>query len=235
MNKPLKLSLCDGCGCGCAEAANPLYKKSALFVGDSLCQALYEQNIQGFGNAFGWAGRIFEWNQMEGINGGISAASLSDCRGTNVIIAQIKKQIGKEFDYVIIEGGVNDAWDSAPIGEISPDFDSDFDPKTFSGALENAFKCAKDNFNNAKIGYIIAYQMPAAPVESLLDMSPYFNRAKEICNKWNVPYLDLYSHEDFNKNQMKTHTQECLYDFIHPNTKGYNVIAPVINDWMKTL
>ncbi len=214
---------------------NPLYKKSALFVGDSLCQALYEQNIQGFGPAFGWAGRIIQWNSMDGINGGISAASLSDCRGANVIIAQLNKQIGKTFDYIILEGGVNDAWDSAPLGEISNGFNGPFNPKTFAGALENAFKTAKECFGNPKIGYIIAYQMPSAPVESLWDMSPYFNMAKEICKKWDVPCLDLYSNEDFNKNQMKTSTQECLYDFIHPNTTGYNVISPVINDWMKTL
>lgn len=214
---------------------NPLYKKSALFVGDSLCQALYEQNIEGFGNAFGWAGRIMEWNEMSGINGGISCASLSDSRGANVIIAQLNKQIGKEFDYIIVEGGVNDAWDTAPLGEIAKDFEGPFDPKTFAGALENLFKAARDNFKSAKIGYVISYQMPSAPVESLLDMSPYFDLSKEICKKWDVPYLDLYSDEDFNKNQMKTSTNECLYDFIHPNTKGYNTISPVINDWMKTI
>ncbi len=214
---------------------NPLYKKSALFIGDSLCQAMYEQNIKDFGPAFGWAGRIMEQNEMTGFNGGISAASLSDCRGANVIIAQLNKQIGKDFDYIIVEGGVNDAWENAPVGEIAKDFEGPFNPKTMAGSLEHIFKTARDNFKGAKLGYIIAYQMPSAPVESLWDMSAYFDMAKEICKKWDVPFLDLYTDEDFNKNEMKTHTQECLYDFIHPNTKGYNTITPRINDWMKTI
>jgi len=216
-----------------SSLANPLYKKSALFVGDSLCQALYEQNIPNFGDGFGWAGRIMQMNEMSGTNGGISGASLSDCRGLNVIINQLKKQAGNSFDYVILEGGVNDAWDAAPLGNIQDG--DEFDPKTFAGALEYAFKFTKESFPDAKIGYIIAYQMPASPVESLVDMSAYFDLAKEICKKWEIPYLDLYSDEDFNKTQMKTSTNECLYDFIHPNTKGYNTITPVINDWMKTL
>ena len=58
---------------------------------------------------------------------------------------------------------------------------------------------------------------------------------KAIIASGKVSYLDLYNDEDLNKNQLKTDTTECLPDYIHPNSKGYNILAPVIEAWMKTL
>ena len=66
-------------------------------------------------------------------------------------------------------------------------------------------------------------------------MSEYFALSKEICDKWGIPYLDLYFDETFNREVLKSETNEFLPDFIHPNSGGYNLLAPVIEDWMKTL
>ena len=66
-------------------------------------------------------------------------------------------------------------------------------------------------------------------------MSAYFTVAKEICDKWEIPYLDFYFDEDFNKNIMKTHTDENLYDYIHCRTSGYEILTPRIEAWMETL
>ena len=66
-------------------------------------------------------------------------------------------------------------------------------------------------------------------------MSEYFDMAKQICDKWEIPYLDLYSDEDFNNNVLKYKQYTNLYDLIHPSTAGFDVLAPVISDWMKTI
>lgn len=215
------------------ETANPLDKKCVLFVGDSITEA---SNEWGKGSV-GWPGRIMQDNNMRGVNKGKSGASVSNVRGTNTVLAQLEGQaVNKDkFDYVIMHGGVNDAWDSAPVGVMTDDFSGPFDVTTFAGGLEATFKYAKETYTKAKLGYIINFSLPSAKYGRLSDMSEYFDKAKEICRKWGIDYLDLYSDEEFNRNVLKTHTVQYLPDTIHPNTEGYDILSPVIADWMKTV
>lgn len=219
------------------DPESPLYKKMALFVGDSICEAIKEQQDPEYKYRFGWGGRILYNNEMRGVNIGKSGASMSDCRGANTILAQLQRyaSTGSNFDYVIIHGGVNDAWDSCAVGTMTEGFDGPFDMTTFAGGLETTFKFAKENFPNAYLGYIINFSIPNSRQTSLSDMSAYFTVAKEICDKWEIPYLDFYFDDDFNKNIMKTHTDENLYDYIHCRTSGYEILTPRIEAWMETL
>lgn len=209
--------------------------KSVLFVGDSLCEAACEWNSEEYKSKVGWAGRIMSDNQMSGINKSLSGASMSDCRGSNTIINQLIALKGNRYDYVILEGGGNDAWDSAPVGVMTEGFDGPFDTATFAGGFEATIKYAKENYEGAKLGFIVTYQMPSSQFGRMADMSEYFALSKEICNKWGIPYVDLYFDEELNKNVLKSHLNENLPDFIHANSSGYNIITPIINDWMKTL
>ena len=219
------------------DPESPLYKKTALFVGDSICEAIYEQRDSNYNYRFGWGGRILYNNEMRGVNLGKSGASVSDCRGANTILAQLKQQAsnGARFDYVIVHGGVNDAWDSCEVGEMTEGFDGPFDMTTFAGGLETTFQYLKETYPNAYYGYIINFSIPNSRQASLSDMSAYFTLAKEICEKWEIPYLDFYFDDDFNKNIMKTHTDENLYDYIHCRTSGYDILTPRIEAWMETL
>lgn len=214
------------------DTESDLYKKKVLFVGDSICEARNEWGK----SVVGWAGRIMEWNAMGGLNKGNSGASVSNCRGTNTIINQLKDVTGKSsYHYVIMHGGVNDAWDEAPIGVITEGFDAEYDLTTFAGGLEATFKYAKENYTNAYFGYILNFSLPSAKYGKLADMSEYFTIAIQICEKWEVSYLDLYFNDDFNNNIMQTKSMKYLGDFIHPNPAGYDVLAPYINAWMKTI
>lgn len=219
------------------DPESPLYKKMALFVGDSICEAIYEQRDPDYNYRFGWGGRILYNNDMRGVNLGKSGASVSNCRGANTILAQLKSQAtnGDKFDYVIVHGGVNDAWDSCAVGAMTEGFEGPFDMATFAGGLETTFKYLKETYPNAYYGYIINFTIPNSRQASLADMSAYFTVAKEICDKWEIPYLDFYFDEDFNKNIMKTHTDENLYDYIHCRTSGYEILTPRIEAWMETL
>lgn len=215
------------------DTESDLYKKCVLFVGDSICEASNEWGT----STVGWAGRIMNWNKMTGFNKGKSGASISTCRGENTVINQLKAQLKNKdkFDYVIMHGGVNDAWDEAPVGAMTEGFDERFDTSTFAGGLEATFKYAKETFKNAYFGYIISFSMPSAKYGKLSDMSEYFTVAKQICEKWEIPYIDFYFNDEFNNEVMQTRSMKYLKDFIHPNPAGYDVISPYINDWMKTI
>lgn len=214
------------------DTESDLYKKSVVFVGDSISEARNEWGK----DAVGWAGRIINWNKMRGLNKSKSGASVSDCRGENTVINQLKAITGKNsYDYVIMHGGVNDAWDEAPVGVMTNGFDEAFDTTTFAGGLEATFKYAKENFKKAHFGFIINFSLPSAKYGKLSDMSEYFTVAKQICEKWEISYLDLYFDDNFNNNIMQTKSMKYLGDFIHPNPAGYDVLAPYINAWMKTI
>ena len=212
-----------------------LKDKSVIFVGDSLCEAVCEFNDPVYGNTVGWAGRIMAEKEMTGLNRSKGGASMSLCRGENTVINQLIAEKDNKYDYCIIEGGGNDAWDSAPVGEMTEGFDGPFDMNTFAGGLEATFKYARDNYKGSIFGFIVTFQMPAAQFGRMSDMSEYFALSKKICDKWGIPYLDLYFDENLNKYLLKSHTNECLPDTVHPNSKGYNILTPYISNWMETL
>ena len=212
-----------------------LYKKSALFVGDSISYGSADDSSYYKG---AWAGRIGTVNSMNYVNASVSGSSCSTIRGDNRIVNQIKAHEGKKFDYVILHGGVNDAWSLAPVGEVTDDdcFDvEDFDLSTFAGGLEEMFYYATELYPDAKIGYIMNFKAPLCDRGTVKDMDEYFAEAEKICEKWDMPYLDLYHDDDFCEDELMVDTTEFLPDYIHPNGNGYDVLYPVIEAWMETL
>lgn len=209
-----------------------LYQKSALFVGDSISCGSQEGSLY----YRAWAGRIGVVNSMDYVNASVSGASCSTTRETNRIVSQLLANRDKEFDYVIMHGGVNDAWDTAPVGEMVDGYDlTDFDTTTFAGGLEHMFYYANYLYPHSKMGYIMNFKAPKCTKGTVADMDEYFAVAKKICKKWNIPVLNLYEDEDFCNNILKTDTTENLPDNIHPNTHGYDLLYPVIEAWMETL
>ncbi len=220
---------------------NPLAGKSALFLGDGITEAKKDGKI-------GWGGRIAAQNGMTYLNAGSDGATLSTIKDNRVITKFNETRLNK-YDYVIMHGGVNDAMESAPIGEVSSAFEvENFDTATFAGALEDLFCNARKYHANAALGYIINYATPNSEWGgSTKDMSAYFEVAKKVCDKWNVAYLDLYSgsvEEDgktlsYSDDILKVNTAEYLLENdpaeVHISSLGYDVIAPYIGEWMKTL
>ena len=208
-----------------------LVGKSALFVGDSISCGSQEYGV--FYRA--WAGRIGTVNQMDYINASVSGASCSTTRSDNRIITQLKQNSNRNFDYVILHGGVNDAWDSCRVGKPTRDFRPAFDTTTFAGGLEEMIHYTVTHFPDARIGYIINFKAPNCGQGRIAHMDEYVMVAKQICEKWGIPYLNLYENDDFCNNVLKVRTNENLPDAIHPNTHGYDLLYPVIEEWMEEL
>ncbi len=219
-------------------AESPLYQKSVAFFGDSLCYARGEQSTRP--STAGWAGRIGSTYRMEWENYGKSGYALSTTRST--ICGVMESARGKEYDYVIIEGGTNDAWDQVPLGAMTEGFVyKAFRQSTFAGALEATLYEAKEDFPNATIGFLIMYRMPNAvwegeAVTGLQDVSAYVDMAKQILEKWGIPYLNFHSDDHFNENVIQVDSTACLSnDYIHLNSNGYDCLSSYISTWMESL
>ncbi len=211
------------------RVSDPVRGKTALFVGDSITAA-------GADDFQGWAKRVGEYCGVIGTNSGRDGTSISTCRvsGSGRVLDLLTNNKGKKFDFVIMHGGTNDGWDSAPVGQISSSTNpEDFDTSTFAGGLEELFYYAKQWFPNSTLGYIINFKLNSS-TGRMSDMSEYYTVAKAICKKWSIPYLDLYFNDAIS-NLLQYKTNKYLPDGIHPNSAGYQLLTPHVGEFIKRL
>lgn len=224
------------------QMTNPLYGKTAIFDGDSICQGSSAAD-----NLSGWAGRIGTANDMLCVNFGQGGGTITQTEGAYWIGGNIDRIVSEYpfLDYLILEGGTNDAdvLGESGLGTFDPDNKSGtYDTNTFSGALETLLFKAVTNFPYAKIGFIIPHMMGTS--DSI--RRKFFDRAAEICEKWGVPVIDLWHTSHLDK-RLTAHWDSSLdiagniaagslyTDGQHLTTDGYDVITPKIEAWMKTL
>ena len=211
------------------ESLISLNGKIAVFTGDSICA--------GAGYKGGYAKIIGSENGMIVENIGVSDGTVVKWQDKFCISESIA-EMRSDADYVILEGGGNDAWwgnQYIPLGTITDGYTDTLDTTTFAGAFETMLKSAIEKYPTAKIGYIFVHKC-VANFDSRTTES-YYNVAKAACEKWGIPYCDL-----------NTQTPPLGYidalktaytmngDGIHPNEQGYRLFyVPKITAWMKTL
>ncbi len=138
-----------------------------------------------------------------------------------------------DADYIILQGGINDCWNSVPLGAISDGYADTLDVTTFCGAMEKMLKESILNWKGGKIGFICTYKIKGAD-NSAWNFKSYIDKAKEICDKWSVPYCDLYNGSGL---CLKLDDIANAYSDggTHVNKLGYRIIFPKIDAWLKTL
>lgn len=212
-----------------------LKNKDGLFVGDSICIATRDERMSG---VRGWPRRIADEYGMNAVNNGKSGVSVSSVRvkSHGTVLTQLLDKKTQDFDYVVLHGGVNDAWSKAPVGVMEEGFDPDtFDPDTYAGGLELLIYNAILHYGeNASIGYLINFKAPFCEKGYVSDMSAYNEVGKKICEKWGITYFDMYNHEQITK-ELKMNTLTHTTDYIHPSSSGYDIISPYIADYMRTM
>ncbi len=225
------------------EEEIPAYKKElfqnekALFIGDSIT---YGGNEPQAALYRGWAGRIGIATGMKVQNNARSGAALSTAKPQNRILEKqytpISAATKASYTYVILHGGVNDFLQNAPVGSVTASHvTSGFDSSTYAGALEELFSAVTAGSPQAKIGYIFNYKILSDPLQ-LRDQAlfeDYLFAAREACEKWNVPLLNFYT-EDFSK-EFRVGRTDHIYDYLHPSSKGYDILYRYVMYWMETL
>ena len=237
---------------------NKLYGKKIIFDGDSICHATSETILT---QNRGWPYRVGAKNHMEWYNygrdgGTITAEMYTDKTGARHWVSRCIDTIHEKhptLDYLIFEGGTNDAdllgWDEAKFGTFDiADFSGNYDDTTFTGAMESLLYKAITYYPRAKIGYIVAHRMGIRPNgygEKNLRRH-YFLRAIEVCKKWGVPYLDLWEKSTINPMLPVYYNRElgpvenraegyAIIDGQHLSGVGYDMISPMIEAWILSL
>ena len=207
--------------------------KNIIFFGDSITYGFLTKG-------YSWAEFIkdnYDFNIVT--NAGISDYRVSTYDDKNKWLTDtIISHANEKYDYVIMQGGINDVLYNTPLGEISNSkSENDFDVNTFAGGFESYIYNAKKYFKDAKIGYIITYYTPnyieKGQKWSYDDYNKYIMMTKKILDKWNIKYLDLFNEEY--SNILKVNTKTYLPDNLHLNYEGYKIIYPYIYDFIKSL
>ncbi len=235
---------------------NNLFEKTVVFDGDSICKG---DDLKA---QYPWATLIGEKNQMNWKNysvGGGTVTAEVYVRSTGVARHWISRNIDKihsdfdKLDYLILEGGTNDADllidKPERFGEFSlSDYSGNYDDSTFTGALELLFYKATSYYPTARIGFIVAQKMgcPACGYGSEYKRRKFFLRAIEVCKKWGIPYLDLWESSPLNPSLKAYYDPEltleeneaagkCYKDGQHLTAIGYSMITPRIEAFMNSL
>lgn len=226
---------------------SPLYQKSIAFFGDSLCYARIERgesNDEATVRKAGYAGRIATKYDMTLYALGVSGSTFAVTGQTGVIPNKILTEQNKTpkaereaVDFVVLEGGVNDISAKAPLGTISED-GKNLNKNTLAGGVEYAIQLAQQTYPNAEIYFLIMYQMPNDTEKpdraDIKNADKYMSMIIDICEKYEIPYLDFFHDEDFNKNVFKNNTTEFIgTDGVHMTVKGYDTITPYIINWLE--
>lgn len=135
----------------------------------------------------------------------------------------------KAYDLVTIFVGTNDFRYNKKLGKLTSD-KSKYDETTFIGAYQMLIEKILSSNKNIKIvlitplqrskdGYDINFTNKAG--YKLID---YVNAIKSLGDKYNLSVLDLYSTSGFTNKTMSLYTRDNL----HPNEKGYEIIADKI-------
>ena len=193
---------------------------TGLYLGDSISEAIGYK---------GWAGEMAEHYGVNGYNVSVSGATLAK----NDIFSQLAKApTNVDFDFVMLNGGVNDVWRNITLGEVTPEGTTVFDTNTAIGALEHLFATIKSTYPNAEVMYILNYVCVQNGYPGYNFRNNFAPLAREACEKWDVHCLDLVDNDVFNAEFDATagvHT----YDGVHPNTAGYNVLTKYITQWVE--
>lgn len=220
-----------------------LENKTIAFIGDSIA---YGTNYEGgYGKIIGAQENMIVTNTSRGgaaIAHGVKWSAEGDSVRPSII--DMAEELDGEFDYIIAEGGLNDFWNHTPIGALTADFNGGYDDTTFAGALETIFHSIKENHPESKTGFVILHDPFTYDAEP--DFAPYYEMIKAACDKWSVPYLDLYAannkdtgvnvRDEWTKMQYFGSDDRPQGDGTHPNELGYQIIyvEPMVK-WLKSL
>lgn len=217
--------------------------KVMLFAGDSICYGANWRPKPDDYSTTGWRKLVQEKYPTAKTYGyGIGGTTIAIRAGrTDSIYERLTKMYSEhsEADYIILQGGVNDCWTSVPLGEITKNYDKKLDTSTFCGAMEQMLKDAILKWKGKKIGFICTYKVHDADTildngNIVWDFKSYMDKAKEICDKWSVPYCDLYNDSGL---CLKLDDIASAYSDggTHVNELGYRIVFPKIDSWLKTL
>ena len=213
---------------GGGGSTNPLSGKILSTTGDSIAAGAGN-------NGAGYPEIVASDNSMTVQNIAVGGGTVAYVNANTFCISRSISSMRSDADFVLLEGGGNDADSGVPLGTLSSGYTATLDDTTFAGAIESMFKAALARFPDKKIGYVFIHKC-ASLFDSRVSNS-YYDMAKSACEKWGIPYLDLNTQVpplNYIADLKSTYTANG--DGYHPNELGYRTFyVPKITAFLNTM
>ena len=201
-------------------AADILSGKTLYVAGDSIAY--------GTGSAGGFGKAVAQKYGMTFVNEAVDGATLAPNitdnvnGGTRACISTIVTSSSalEKADYILLEGGINDAWNKAAVGTLTDGFAAAYDETTMTGALEKTLEYLAENHSEKRVAYVFPHGGLFADRDNWY--KTYKPAILAVLQKWDVPYIDI----EENAPPMGPHgiselSDKYTSDGIHPNAAGY--------------
>ncbi|MEU4392097.1 SGNH/GDSL hydrolase family protein [Kribbella sp. NPDC023855] len=114
---------------------------------------------------------------------------------SNQLITQVRNASTRSPDYVVFDGGTNDAeriyGHQYGVGVMADGFDpTRFDKSTYAGSLETALSAMRTKWPTARIVYVAVHKLGSRDWNTQLAIRAV---TLQICSKWKVSVADLFN------------------------------------------
>ncbi len=158
---------------------NPLVGKTIYGDGDSVALGSGSGNVS-------YLDLIAQKNQMTLTKTAVGGTTIAKREGITDSILERVKAHPEPFDYIVLDGGMNDVFQAVPLGLLSDGYEAALDETTFIGALESLCKELNTVHFGQKCLFILIHKKPGTP-----NQKTYFDAAITALEKWSIPYIDM--------------------------------------------
>ncbi len=222
------------------DATSPLNGLTGLFMGDSISYGSGDtrsyKDVYAGVTGRSWAGRIAAWTGLEATNASVSGAKASYISGDDTakwLFNQHTSHTSKDFDIIVMQGGVNDARYERTVGTANPINSTEevlqSNLTTYIGGLQWLFHNIKAKFPNSMLFFIANHRLDGHAKGNAQNMAPYFDAAEDLCEMYDIHFIDLYNNTELN-DKLETTTTKYLPDTLHLNAEGYDILTPYVID-----
>ena len=207
-----------------------LLNKSIFVIGDSIAQGAGSGNY-----SYGEMLRDkYNMSLTKDAIGGTTLAVQTD--KTNSICERVQAMTGS-YDYILLEGGINDVFANISDGTYKSDYTVKFDTSTIAGALDTIFKFLAINYPDTKKAYVLVHHKEG---QFSTKQTSAFEIIEKVCKKWGIAICDIYHNSGMlGTTNTKFANMNAFFnnsDGTHPTAEGYKKFyLPLIEAKLKEL
>ena len=211
---------------------------SAVFVGDSITAA--NQYTERFYYEHLKDSLSFGSVQKQATSGSCISAKSDYGNGNSPLIGRY--QSIPNGDLIVIFMGTNDFGHATPLGSITDTTDI-----SFYGALNIIIPGIQATYPNSQIVMVTPLHRTTTTSSGMTSASDstqnkagatladYVNAIKDICNKYDLYIIDLFSEAELDPNNETVKTTYFNSDGLHPNTAGHEKIAEILGEELRKI
>ena len=202
------------------QIISPLAGKTLYVAGDSI--AYGKSSAGGYGKCI--ADKYGMTLTNEAVDGATLTPNITDkvyggTRGCISTVVTNSTALAKA-DYILLEGGVNDAWNNAKLGTLNGSFDPAFYMGDTIGTLEAMLDDLAKKHSDKRVAYVFPHGGLFASSENWY--KTYKPAILAALKKWGVPYVDIEEcAPPMGAHGVSELSDKYTLDGTHPNKAGY--------------